>query len=136
AKTIGLIDHICDVAEMDEFVRKLALGEMEGKRETVKLSERWGRIRELFSDKNFRNLLEFKADGGDEAAQKIVKVLKRKAPIALKLAAEILDAGYGKPIEEASRLELSHLEEVFKTEDALEGLTSVMERRFPVFKGR
>jgi len=142
AKSIGLVDYICDVSELDSVIREVAQSEEVINKNTPfekrvsELPERWEFIKSLYSDKNIKDLLDFRLNTSDEATQKILKVLKRKAPIALKLAAQILDEGYGKRIEEASKIELSHLKEVFSTDDALEGLTSVLERRFPAFKGR
>jgi len=57
-----------------------------------------------------------------------------KAPIALRIASDLIDRGAGKPIEQGVAMELSHLEEVFSTADAYEGLSSLGKRR-PVFKG-
>jgi enoyl-CoA hydratase/3-hydroxyacyl-CoA dehydrogenase len=57
-----------------------------------------------------------------------------KAPIALRIASDLIDHGEGKPIEEGVAMELSHLEEIFSTADAYEGLSSLGKRR-PVFKG-
>jgi enoyl-CoA hydratase / 3-hydroxyacyl-CoA dehydrogenase len=57
-----------------------------------------------------------------------------KAPIALRIASELIDRGEGKPIEQGVAMELSRLEEVFSTADAYEGLSTLGKRR-PVFKG-
>jgi enoyl-CoA hydratase/3-hydroxyacyl-CoA dehydrogenase len=57
-----------------------------------------------------------------------------KAPIALRIASDLIDQGSGKPIEQGVALELSRLEEVFSTADAYEGLSSLGKRR-PIFKG-
>jgi hypothetical protein len=46
----------------------------------------------------------------------------------------LIDRGAGKPIEQGVAMELSHLEEVFSTADAYEGLSTLGKRR-PVFKG-
>ena len=51
------------------------------------------------------------------------------------MANEIMDKGFTLPLEEALQLELASLEKIFSTEDALEGLTSVVERRRPSYKG-
>ena len=57
-----------------------------------------------------------------------------KAPIALRIASQLIDQGAGKSIEQGLAMELSHLEEIFSTADAYEGLSSLGKRR-PVFKG-
>ena len=65
---------------------------------------------------------------------KAVKRLGTKAPVALRLSADLIDRGATLPIEEGLALELSHLEEIFATRDAYEGLSS-LGRKAPVFTG-
>ena len=48
-----------------------------------------------------------------------------KAPIALRIAAELIDRGADLPLQQALDLELAHLVEIFSTKDAYEGLTSL-----------
>lgn len=60
--------------------------------------------------------------------------LSRKAPIAMRLAADLIEQSASVPIEEGLRLELSHLREIFSTRDAHEGLSS-LGKRPPVFQG-
>jgi enoyl-CoA hydratase / 3-hydroxyacyl-CoA dehydrogenase len=76
-----------------------------------------------------------KYDSADvEALRTSEKRLGYKAPIALRIASELIDQGDGKAIEQGIALELSHLEEIFSTADAYEGLSSLGKRR-PVFTG-
>jgi enoyl-CoA hydratase/carnithine racemase len=58
-----------------------------------------------------------------------------KAPVALSLASELIDGGEGRPIEQGIAMEMSHLDAIFSTADAYEGLSSLGKRR-PVFKGK
>ena len=44
-----------------------------------------------------------------------------KAPIALRVASDLIDRGDGTPIEQGIAMELSHLDEIFSTADAYEG---------------
>ncbi len=64
-----------------------------------------------------------------------MKVVGFKAPLAIKMANEIIDAQQGKPISEAIEIELNRLEEIFSTADALEGLSSLGRKR-PEYKGK
>jgi enoyl-CoA hydratase/carnithine racemase len=64
-----------------------------------------------------------------------VKQVKTKAPLALELAERLIEEGFRKTLEEGLALELSHLEEIFHTEDAYEGLSSLGRRR-PEFHGK
>jgi len=72
----------------------------------------------------------------NELGQKISKTISYKAPIAIKLANQIIDEGSRLDLKEGLELELSHLAEIFSTEDALEGLNSVIKRQRPAFKGK
>ena len=51
------------------------------------------------------------------------------------MSAEIIDRQAGKSIPDAVEIELAHLNEIFSTADALEGLSSLGRRR-PEFKGQ
>jgi enoyl-CoA hydratase/3-hydroxyacyl-CoA dehydrogenase len=67
-------------------------------------------------------------------AAKTVKVVGYKAPLALKVANDIIDRQVGQPMDAAIEIELERLQEIFSTADALEGL-SAMGRRKPQYKG-
>ena len=80
--------------------------------------------------KRFANDLQFQA-----LAAKTLKILGYKAPVALRLSDEIIDAQVDKPMPDAVDIELNRLAEVFSTEDALEGLSSLGRKR-PEYKGK
>ncbi len=71
----------------------------------------------------------------DARLAKSVKRIGTKAPVALRLAAELIDRAAEVPIEQGIALELSHLREIFATKDAYEGLSS-LGRKTPVFVGK
>ncbi|MFB3909988.1 MAG: 3-hydroxyacyl-CoA dehydrogenase/enoyl-CoA hydratase family protein [Candidatus Eisenbacteria bacterium] len=71
--------------------------------------------------------------GKDEA--KIIETLRRKAPIALRIADQLLLGNAMRSRDDGLRAELDRLEEVFATRDAYEGLTSLGVRK-PVYEGR
>jgi hypothetical protein len=52
----------------------------------------------------------------------------------LKIANEIVDRQAGQPMRAAIEIELGRLKDIFATQDAIEGLSSLGRRR-PVFKG-
>ena len=72
---------------------------------------------------------------GDERLAAAMKAVGTKAPIAVLLAARLIDEGAAALLDEGLRMELAHLEEIFGSTDALAGLTSVGKSR-PVFEGR
>jgi len=93
------------------------------------------KIKEYFSDSNIQSVLSG-ATGLNELGQKISKTISYKAPIAIKLANQIIDEGSQVELDKGLEIELSHLSEIFSTEDALEGLNSVIKRQRPTFKGK
>jgi enoyl-CoA hydratase/3-hydroxyacyl-CoA dehydrogenase len=64
------------------------------------------------------------------------RFVSRKAPLALRAALSLLDAGRDLPLEAALALELAGLSAIFSTADARVGLGSVLSREQPVFTGR
>lgn len=63
------------------------------------------------------------------------KVLRRKAPIALRTAVSLIDRGESLPLDQALALELDGLREIFSTQDARAGLDSVLSHQRPQFTG-
>ena len=88
------------------------------------------------SSENVVRLLAGKQPEGipDDLAAKTAKIVGYKAPLALKLADEIIDQQIGKSISEAVEIELERAKEIFSTTDALEGLSS-LGRKKPEYKG-
>jgi enoyl-CoA hydratase/carnithine racemase len=61
--------------------------------------------------------------------------VKQKAPIALRLAERLIDLAQSTPLEDGLAEELRHLVEVFSSEDARLGLSTIG-KRAPSFAGR
>jgi enoyl-CoA hydratase/3-hydroxyacyl-CoA dehydrogenase len=99
--------------------------------------EKFQPLERLDSADNVAALLAGRSpEGVDEAlAAKTAKVIGYKAPLALKIANEIIDAQVGKSMTEAVEIELGRLEEIFSSADALEGLSSLGRKR-PEYKGK
>lgn len=64
----------------------------------------------------------------------IARKIRRKAPLAVTVADELILQGGKKSLEEGLRLEMSRMDEIFRTRDALEGL-STLGRSAPEFIG-
>jgi enoyl-CoA hydratase/carnithine racemase len=90
----------------------------------------------MCNSENTARLLAGKLPEGvpQEIAAKTTKIIGYKAPLAIKLANEIIDQQVGKSMSEAVEIELGHLTNSFSTADALEGLSSVG-RKKPEYKG-
>ena len=91
----------------------------------------------FFSDTNMSMLLNGSCPDGFDAEDRNVgrqlKSLGRTAPIALRMASELLDGAVetGSDLGAGLALELSSLEDIFSTADALEGLSALIEGRRP-----
>ncbi len=137
AKDIGLVEYVFPSSEVDERIEELVRsGPVMTKesREEVTLPENMSAIKDLFSNANLQMLL--KGDPGlDETGSKLAQTISRKAPIAVKIANTLIDEGADIDLDDGLQLELDHLNEIFRTKDAYEGLSSVLERRRPSFSG-
>jgi enoyl-CoA hydratase/3-hydroxyacyl-CoA dehydrogenase len=138
AASIGLFEYVVPSEEIDqkivELVNKRNILKKSRKR-TVELPEDFKRIKEYFSDSNIQKVLLGKGDL-NELGRKIAKTISYKAPLAIKLANQIIDEGSCLDLHEGLALELHHLTEIFSTQDALEGLNSVLTQQRPTFKGK
>jgi enoyl-CoA hydratase/3-hydroxyacyl-CoA dehydrogenase len=138
AASIGLIEYIVAPDEIDstisEFIRSGEIAKKSTKKE-VELSETFQKIKDYFSDSKIQSLLSGEGEL-NELGKKISKTISYKAPLAIKLANKIIDEGSHLDLNKGLELELCYLAEIFSTQDALEGLNSVVMRRRPTFKGK
>lgn len=138
AASIGLFEYVVSPDEIDGIISELiGSGKLLKKsmKKEVKLPDNFQKIKNYFSDTNIRSVLSGEGDL-NELGQKISKTISYKAPIAIKLANQVIDEGSHLDLKEGLEVELSHLAEIFSTEDALEGLSSVIKRQRPTFKGK
>ena len=118
-KEIGLVDKIITPQEM------FALFEGEQPLPTVEkmeMPDKWKSIAHFFEENSLSEITtkQFASHTvSKEEAEKIVKAINFKAPIALRLADKLISE------EKGCESELQHLREVFSTSDALLGLTSL-----------
>ena len=135
AAALGIVTKLVAPAEVDAAIADLAAAGKPDKYGTRTIPERFETLAALCSRENVDRLLAGeKPEGVDEKlAEKTLKIVGYKAPLALRLADEIIDAQQGKPMPEAVEIELGRLSEIFSSEDALEGLSSLGKKR-PEFK--
>ena len=136
AHALGIVNRLVQPAEIDAAVQELVAEGIPDKYRQRQIPEKFQPAETLGSKANVDRLLAGELpEGVDEAmAAKTAKITGYKAPLALKMAAEIIDAQTGKSVPEAVEIELGRLKEIFSTADALEGLSSAGRRR-PEFKG-
>jgi enoyl-CoA hydratase len=71
-----------------------------------------------------------------QTAMVLARTIAANAPLAVKAARDVLRRSHDLSEEEALALEADYGESLRKTEDAIEGPRSFLEKRAPVFKGR
>ena len=131
---LGVVEEVVALEGMDDWLSQSRISDKYSRKLEVPPELR--AIKEQFSDAHIRALLAGKVmDEENPQLQKIAKVMSRKAPLALQMANKLIDEGYEMSLTDGLELELRHLKEIFATEDAYEGLSSVG-KRFPKFNGR
>ena len=138
AASIGLVEYVMPPDEIDSKISELInSGKMlkKSSKRMVELPENFQRIKDYFSDANIESVLSGEGDL-NELGKKISKTISYKAPLAIKFANQIIDEGSCLDLNKGLEIELSHLSEIFSTQDALEGLNSMVMRRRPTFKGK
>jgi enoyl-CoA hydratase/3-hydroxyacyl-CoA dehydrogenase len=88
--------------------------------------------------------LEFAAFDGDfshpllarEGFEKQAKGITRKAPIAMKMAMDLIDQGSKLDLQDGLQLELDGLKSIFVTQDARTGLSSILSGQKPSYIGK
>jgi enoyl-CoA hydratase/3-hydroxyacyl-CoA dehydrogenase len=122
---------------VDAAIQALVVAGRPDKYRARPIPEKFKPFAQLFEKARVPVLLSGKIPEGANAelAGKVVKALGYKAPVALRIADEIVDRQAGLPMREAIEVELGRLKDIFATADALEGLSSVGKRR-PEFKGQ
>jgi enoyl-CoA hydratase/3-hydroxyacyl-CoA dehydrogenase len=136
AHKLGIITRLVAPAEIASAINELT---SEGKPEKYRqreVPEQFKPMAQMGSAENAARLLNGQLPEGvpQEIAAKTAKFIGYKAPLALKIANDIIDEQVGKPITEAVKIELGRLHEIFSTADALEGLSS-FGRKKPEYKG-
>lgn len=137
ANEMALAEFV-SLAKINELIKELvAVPNPKSKLiKTIMIPPEINKIKMLFSDEKIGytmsgNLIKSQ----DDIEAQIGKKISYKAPIALKLAGKLIDEGVKGNLEQGIQLELQHLTEIFSTQDALEGLTSILQRRRPAYKG-
>ena len=141
AHALGILTHLIEPAEVSDTVEAISKsGKPENKypgapRDAGHPVAAFANL--FYSDENMAELLNGSCPDGFDAEDRNVgrqlKSLSRVAPIAMRMANELLDGAVetGDDLDAGLALELSNLEDVFSTADALEGLSALIEGRRP-----
>ena len=135
ALAIGLVDAVAAREDMDAAIATLMAGGPSKERRPLSPPPAYRKLAEFFEAQDLESIRSGRANTGkDEQLEKAMKAVGTKAPIALRIAAALIDEGIHVPLERGLQMELSHLHEIFSTKDALAGLLSIGKSR-PVFEG-
>ncbi|CAB5121552.1 3-hydroxybutyryl-CoA dehydrogenase (EC; 3-hydroxyacyl-CoA dehydrogenase (EC [Olavius algarvensis associated proteobacterium Delta 3] len=134
---LGLVTELVSPPEVESAVRKLVDGGRPDKFRTREIPDKFQELAAIGSDANVARLLSGELPEGvpDAVAAKSLKIIGYKAPLALRIANDIIDAQVETSMPDAVEIELNRLAEIFSTEDALEGLSSLGRKR-PEYKSR
>lgn len=133
AAAIGLIDRVAPFAELDAACREAVDAAPAARSRPAEFAA----VERLFASTPLAELRQgHGAPQGDVRAAKALTRLGDKAPLALGLAERLIDRAAEVSLEEGLAAELEHLVEIFRTADAREGLSALLEKRKPAFQGR
>lgn len=127
AYDLGIVSKIVNPQDLEKTILEICNGPIPDKYRSRNPPERFAEMAKVCSPDNVKALLAgLKPEGvSDDLAEKTLKIISRKAPLALLKADELIDAQQKVTIPEAIELELGELHSMFSTEDALAGLSSV-----------
>ena len=136
AAAIGLVDQVVPHGELDDAILAAIEKGPVLERTPGDVPTKFASLATLFDGASADDLLAGKAYSGDDPAlAKAVKKVGTKAPVAVRLSAKMIRKGANGSLQDGLAMELAHLVEIFSTEDAYEGL-STLGRKRPEFKGR
>ena len=136
AKALGIVTKIATPAEVDSVIKELAIQPKPDKYRQRDLPQNMKPFARACSRENVAGLLSGNPPSGvpEELAARVFKLIGYKAPVALKIANEIIDRQVGLSMEDAIEVELGRLKDSFSTDDALLGLSNIGRR--VEFKGK
>ena len=137
ALDFGLVDLVVSREEAEQAARDAALADNppSGQVNTANPQVAW--IQQHFEADRINHWLAGDYAASDDAnVAKLAKKIGFKAPLALRIGAELVACSARMSVAEGVAEELRRLPEIFGTQDAYEGICSVLERRRPSFLGR
>ncbi|MDP6529522.1 MAG: 3-hydroxyacyl-CoA dehydrogenase NAD-binding domain-containing protein [Gemmatimonadota bacterium] len=135
ALAMGLVDELVPIEKMSARIQELHTS---GSPHSGASHTPEGLLKEiagLFAEADVEALLAGELPEGAEAAAREAGRVKHKAPVATRIADRLVREGAALPLADGLEMELSHLDEIFRTQDAYIGLSSVLARKRPEFTG-
>ena len=142
ATDVGLVTHLVDVNEVNATIQTIhSTGKPANKYPGTPSNESSPVVqfaKKFYADENMATLLAGGCPEGFEAGDKTVarqlKSLKFTAQIGLAMARARIDATGTTTLSKGLEMELEGLKQIFSTEDALEGLSALIEGRRETYK--
>ena len=142
AADLGMVTNLVDVTKVDETISMLdAQGKPTEKYPAKPINDDSKIVKfaqSFYSDENLATILDGNCPEGFDPEDKLVsrqmKSLSRTAPIALRMASDLINAAGATELSEGLSQELGKLEAIFSTDDALEGLSALIEGRKPTYQ--
>ena len=133
---LGLITHLVEPADVEKTIEIISNQGKPTNKYTgapVRMSEAVQSAIEFYSDDNMDSIMTGQIpDGSVEGyASRQIKQISRTAPIALRMASDLIDVAASTNLEDGLAAELQNLEDIFSTKDAYEGLSSLIQGRRP-----
>jgi enoyl-CoA hydratase/3-hydroxyacyl-CoA dehydrogenase len=126
AAAVGLVDRVVAPDALDAAVLEAIGRGTVANRKPAPVPDAFAARAAFFATARSDALL---ANGADETEDAVlrdaIKRVRRKAPIALRIAGELIERGADMSIADAVALELDHLTEIFSSRDAYAGLLSI-----------
>ncbi len=123
ALSFGLLDKVVSRPWSEEEMLQ-AVTSLGGKKQAEKVTDLIEKSFENFDGKNI-----------DQIPADYQKKVKFKAPLALAKSMELIDKGASLDLNQSLKLEMDSLDWIFSTKDALEGLSSLIQKKRPQYKG-
>jgi enoyl-CoA hydratase / 3-hydroxyacyl-CoA dehydrogenase len=135
ALAIGLIDAVAPREALDAAVGRFLTGPPASERRPASLPPAYQALAAFFDAHDVETIRSGRAaTAGTEVLERAARAVATKAPVALRVAARLIDDGARVSLDEGLRMEVAEVETVFSTADALTGLLSIGKSR-PEFVG-
>lgn len=137
AQELGIVYKIVQPSEMSEAITEIADTVDYEKNRQRTIPEKFQELAKTCNFQNIQNIFAGQAITGvaGQLTARFTKTLGYKSQTALKMANDVMDEQVELSIPQAVEYELGQLNTLFSTKDAIEGLSSAVEHRRPVFKG-
>ncbi len=136
AHKMGLVD---EVLRQDQIGARILEIHRSGGRPVPaqpKLDARLQALQAAFEAADIEALLAATATAADPAIAKTLQRVRHKAPVACRLADRMIRHGAAHGVEAGLTMEIAHLQEIFATADAYEGLSALLAGRRPQYQGK